>query len=89
VAVGSHEQQPWVIGHTHAAVGYVKLLRKPEGSIWMRPCGNLPSHFTYRDKAKQRCDVLARRWRPKGIQLLPAAIRPNRESWIEGLSAGR
>jgi hypothetical protein len=37
VAVGSHEQQPWLIGHTHAAVGYVKLLRKPEGSIWMRP----------------------------------------------------
>lgn len=37
-----------------------KRLRKPEGSIWPGPLGNLPSHFTFRDKEKQRCNVLAR-----------------------------
>jgi hypothetical protein len=42
-------------------VGYVKLLRKPEGSIWMGPSGICRAHFTSRDKTRaERCNVLAR-----------------------------
>ncbi len=49
-----------VIGRGMPQWAMWKLLRKPEGSIWPGPLGNLPSHFTFRDKEKQRCNVLAR-----------------------------
>lgn len=60
-----------------AAVGYVKLLRKPEGSIMDGAVGNLPSPFSHRGiKREQRCNVLASET-GTGAQLLSAAIRPN------------
>ena len=46
-----------VIGRGMPQWALWKLLRKPEGSIWTGPLGNLPSHFTSRDKEKQRCNV--------------------------------
>ena len=46
-----------VIGRGMPQWAMWKRLRKPEGSIWMGPLGNLPSHFTSRDKEKQRCNV--------------------------------
>lgn len=54
----------------HAVVDFVKLLRKPERSIWMRRCANLPSHLLSGRKESR----VATYWERRRGQLLPAAI---------------
>jgi hypothetical protein len=63
----SRPPSDWTPG---AAVGYVKLLRKPEGSIWMGPSGICRAHFTSRDKTRaemQRTVYWRGRRRPTAV----------------------